>query len=349
MYLGVHIEESAGMKLLHTEEPVGIASRREFLTESVGRAAGLATALAVPCSTVHGANAVRGPIIDTHVHFYDPKRPEGVPWPRKGDERLYRRVMPDEWERLVAPCGLAGAIVVEASPWVEDNQWLLDLAERHAATLRGGMLGIVGVVGSLPLEDEASTALIDRFAEQQRFLGIRVNGEKLLIGLDDKGYAGRLARLNDHGLTLDVNGGKVFDAVASVAKRFPTLRVVLNHMGNTSITKAGPLPEWLAAIDRVSQRPNVFMKVSALVENAAHAMKLHTAPVDPTFYEPWLDAVWKAFGHERLMYGSNWPVSDRGGTYADMFAITQLYVQRRGAEADRWFYSETSRAAYRWK
>jgi predicted TIM-barrel fold metal-dependent hydrolase len=331
----------------HPPNPSAGIHRRRFLEESIGLAAG-AAASSLSSSWVHGADAGRGPIIDTHVHFYDPTRPEGVPWPGPADALLYRPVLPDDWERRVVPFGPAGVIVVEASPWVEDNQWLLDLAERHAATLRGGMLGIVGVVGSLPLEDEASASLIDRFAKQRRFRGIRVNGDKLLTGLDDKGYVDRLARFNDHGLTLDVNGGKVFDAVETVAKRFPTLRVVLNHMGNTPITKAGPRPEWLAAIDTVSQRPNVFMKVSALVENAAYSMKLPTAPVDPAFYQPWLDAAWKAFGNERLMYGSNWPVSDRGGTYTDMFAITQPYVQARGAGAERWFYSESSQAAYRW-
>ena len=332
----------------YARNPASRLPRRDFLAESVGLTAGAVTALEMPASRGHGADAGRGPIIDTHVHFYDPTRPEGVPWPDPSDALLYRPVSPADWKRLVAPFGPAGVIVVEASRWVEDNQWLLDLAERHAATLHGGMLGIVGVVGSLPLEDEASATLIDRFAGQRRFRGVRVHGDNLLRGLDDKGYVDRLARLKERGLALDVNGGKVFDAVASVAKRFPALPVVVNHIGNTPITKAGPRPEWLAAIDRVAQRPNVFMKVSALVENAADSMKLAKAPVDPAFYEPWLDAAWTAFGNERLMYGSNWPVSDRGGTYADAFAITQPYVQARGGGAERWFYSEASRAAYRW-
>lgn len=74
-----------------------------------------------------------GPLIDTHVHFYDPARPEGVPWPAQDNALLYRTVLPDEWERLVAPLGTGGTTVVEASEWVADNQWLLDLAEKQAA------------------------------------------------------------------------------------------------------------------------------------------------------------------------------------------------------------------------
>ena len=65
-------------------------------------------------------------IIDTHVHFYDPTRPQGIPWPGKNNKQLYRPVLPDEFKRLSKPFGVAGTIVVEASPWIEDNQWWLD-------------------------------------------------------------------------------------------------------------------------------------------------------------------------------------------------------------------------------
>lgn len=318
--------------------------RRDLLAGSLG-----AAAAAMLPTAAGGSEAPCGPIIDTHVHFYDPARPEGVPWPAKGTPLLDRTVLPDEWERLVAPFGPAGAIVVEASPWVEDNQWLLDLAERQAAAKRPGMLGIVGIVGNLPLEDEKSAALLDRFAQHRRFRGIRVNGDTLLAGLADRGYVARLTRLADHGLTLDVNGGKVFEAVDAVAARFPQLRVVLNHMGNTRVSADGPLPEWRTAIETVARRATVFMKMSALVEAAAHSMTPAKTPLDPAFYEPWLAAAWKAFGDERLMFGSNWPVSDRGAPYAAMFAITAPFVKARGAESQRWFYSGTSRAAYRWE
>lgn len=313
--------------------------RREFVTGVLGSAAACAAAAADAPSEKPG-------VIDTHIHFYDPTRPEGVPWPAKTDEVLYRRVLPDEWQRLVAPFGPAGAIVVEASPWVEDNQWLLDLADRHAARLPA-MPGIVGVVGNLPLEDEGAGKLIDRFARHRLFRGIRVNGDKLLAGLDDAGYRSHVARLADHGLSLDINGGRAFAATEAVATQFPSLRIVLDHMGNTRVSKDKPLPEWLAAIERVARLPNVFMKASGLVESAAHSMKPAQAPRDPAFYEPWLAAVWEAFGPERLMYGSNWPVSSRAADYATVHGIVAAFTRSRGPAAERWFFTDTSRAAYR--
>jgi L-fuconolactonase len=315
-------------------------SRRTCLALSIG---------SVTASFGRGAfsaDADRVPIIDSHVHFYDPTRPEGVPWPAKHDRTLHRPVLPDEWERLASPLGPSGAIVVEASPWVEDNQWLLDLAERHDAVRGDGMLGIVGVVGSLPLEDASSAALIDRFARHRRFRGIRVNGSRLLAGLDDTGYTARLTRVVDHGLTLDVNGGTSFEAADAVAARFPRLHVVLDHMGNTRIASDGPPTAWLAAIEKVARRPNVFMKVSALAESAAHAMKQPKPPLDTAFYEPWLDAAWKAFGEQRLLFGTNWPVSDRAASYADVFGIVAPFVRARGPGAERRFFAGTSRVAY---
>ncbi len=286
-------------------------------------------------------------MIDTHTHFYDPTRPEGVPWPGKGGD-LYRPVLPAEWQTLVQPLGVTGTVVVEASSWVEDNQWLLDLAARHDRERLPGMLGIVGVVGNLPLGDPACAGSIDRFAKNRLYRGVRVNGDRLLAGLADKTYAADVGRLADHDLSIDINGGKVFEAAASAAATFPNLRIIVNHMGNTPVSDKGPLPEWRDAIALAARHPTIFMKVSALAESAAHTMKLQKAPLDPAFYVPWLDAAWAAFGEKRLMYGSNWPVSNKASAYAEVLDIVKPYVARKGPEAEKWFYADASQAAYRW-
>ncbi|MFO1461569.1 MAG: hypothetical protein U1G08_19470 [Verrucomicrobiota bacterium] len=68
-------------------------------------------------------------IIDSHTHFYDPTRPEGVPWPDSKDPVLYRPVLPAEFTALTSPLGV-GTVVIEASPRPKDNEWLLALAEK---------------------------------------------------------------------------------------------------------------------------------------------------------------------------------------------------------------------------
>jgi len=323
--------------------------RRRFLSHAVAASTAACASPAVRARQLQAdAPVARPTVIDTHTHFYDPTRAEGVPWPGKDSQLLYRPVLPAEWQTLVKPLGVTGTVVVEASPWVEDNQWLLDLAARHDRERLPGMLGIVGVVGSLPLGDPGCDGLIDRFAKNRLYRGVRVNGDKLLAGLADKTYAADVGRLAGHELSLDINGGKVFAAAVAAASQFPSLRIIVNHMGNTPVSDKGPLPEWRDAIGLAAGHANIFMKVSALAESAAHTMRLQKAPLDPAFYEPWLDAAWAAFGEKRLMFGSNWPVSNKASSYAEVLDIVKPYVARKGPEAEKWFYSDASRAAYRW-
>jgi len=199
--------------------------RRRFLSHAVAASTAAGGIVAIPQRQLRAAPPTLPPtVIDTHTHFYDPTRSEGLPWPGKGGE-LYRPVLPAEWQTLVKPLSVTGTVVVEAGSWVEDNQWLLDLASRHDRERLPGMLGIVGVVGSLPLGDPGCDGLIDRFAKQKLYRGVRVNGDKLLAGLADKTYAADVGRLAGHDLSIDINGGKVFAAAAAAAAQFPSLRI----------------------------------------------------------------------------------------------------------------------------
>ncbi len=99
-------------------------TRREFLQAAAG-------ALAAP---------VPVPIIDTHIHLFDTTRPQGVPWPDKNSP-IYHSALPERYRKIALPLGVKGAVVIEASPWLDDNQWVLDLAAREPL--------IVGTIGNL--------------------------------------------------------------------------------------------------------------------------------------------------------------------------------------------------------
>lgn len=138
-------------------------TRRDFLRTTT-RASALAAGLPLGCLPAPRSVG----IIDTHTHFYDPSRPQGVPWPPKDDSVLYRRVLPRDFRTLAEPLGITGTVVVEASPWEEDNQWILDLAAQDPFLL--------GLVGHLkPGRPEFRDQLI-RFAAHRRFRGIRTGG-----------------------------------------------------------------------------------------------------------------------------------------------------------------------------
>lgn len=256
-------------------------------------------------------------IIDTHTHFYDPSRPQGVPWPPATDELLHRPVLPDEFAGLTRPLGVTGTIVVEASAWVEDNQWILGLASRHPV--------IHGLVGRLEPGTPAFARQLARFRENPRFLGIRVGWNALSEGLDTPAFIEDMKRLADAGLSLDtVGGGFIAAAAVRLAGRVPGLRMVLDHL---PFEKDVPLAE-LKGLGTVFAKVSNFWTQPGWGEAAAR--------------------VFEVFGEDRVIYGSNWPVSLRQGAYPDLLARARGFIAPHGERAARKYFHENSRSAYRW-
>lgn len=277
-------------------------------------------------------------VVDTHTHFYDPTRPEGVPWPPRNTP-LYRKVMPADWRALAGPLGIHSTIVVEASPWVEDNQWVLDLAANDDS--------IVGLVGNLDPRSEDFTENLNRFAKDPIFRGIRWRSDLVPLDGDAEPLIAAAKRLADLDLELDLNGPcDALPSIARLADAVPSLRIVVNHLGASGDPQS-PHPRWLEQITAVARRPNVFMKVSALVEQVRG--EPGQAPRDVEYYLPILDPLWERFGSDRLIYGSNWPVSDRGADYDVVFAIVRDYFAGKGTDATEKYFWKNSQAAYRWR
>ncbi|HJT75783.1 MAG TPA: amidohydrolase family protein, partial [Gemmataceae bacterium] len=182
--------------------------RRSFLRASAGGVAAAvagASALAGPAAAKEPA---RGTIIDAHTHFYDPTRPGGVPWPPPTDKLLYRPVLPEHYRRLTAGQGVRGTVVVEASPRVEDNQWVLDLAAKDPI--------IVGFVGRLAPGTDDYRANLRRFARNRLFRGLRLGAAEVAEGLGRQRFLADVRLLAEHDLALDVVGGPAM--LADVAR-----------------------------------------------------------------------------------------------------------------------------------
>ena len=276
-------------------------------------------------------------ILDTHTHFYDPTRPQGVPWPPKEDALLYRRVMPANYLALPAPRQVTGTVVVEASPWVEDNQWVLGLADRTPF--------IEGFVGNLPVGTAEFAGLLDRFARHPRFRGIRIRDRKLDGALEERVLIEDLRRLADRGLTLDLVGGiEILGFAEGLTTRVPELRIVLDHLAGVRVDGGPPPSEWEQRMREVGRHARVYAKVSGLVEGTGRTDG--TAPREVGFYRPVLDVMWEAFGPQRLLYGSNWPVSERFAPLATVQGIVQDYVRERGPEAEQAVLAQTAREVY---
>ncbi|HET6424523.1 MAG TPA: amidohydrolase family protein [Planctomycetaceae bacterium] len=310
------------------------------MTERLTRRTWLKAAALTACSaSLTSGEEPRPGIVDTHTHFYNPQRPEGVPWPAPDDKFLYRPVLPAEYKELTKPHGVVGTVVVEASPRPDDNQWILDLAAKDPFLL--------GLVGNLAPGSKEFTDHFPKLIAQPKFLGIRVNAGPLATGLDKPEFLTDLKKLCDAERQLDVNGRPdLLPLVSKLATKLPDLRIVINHLANVRID--GPLldPTWFQDLNAAAKHPHVYLKVSALVEGAAQGNR--TAPTDPAYYKPTLNAAFEVFGDRRVIYGSNWPVSARFGNYAVVQQIVQTYARDKGNEVADRFFHHNAKAAYRW-
>jgi L-fuconolactonase len=311
--------------------------RRSFLGLSAAGLAALAMQKVIAEEGTANLEIANLDIIDCHTHFYDPTRPEGIPWPPK-ESSLYRTVLPEHLRALKMFRRVTGTVIVEASSALEDNQWLLDLAKDDPF--------IVGIVGHLQPGEADFAKQLKRFAANPLFRGIRANAA-VVQPLVDKNELADLKLMADLDLSLDVNRGlEGLAAIAQLAPKLPTLRLVLNHVGNVQITSSAPPSDWRSAVADAAKHPNVFVKISALVEGAAAGDK--RPPQDLDFYRPYMDVVWQAFGDERVVYGSNWPVSERAADYETLQRIALQYAFEKGEQVTRQFCSLNAKRAYQW-
>ena len=307
-------------------------NRRQWIAGSAAGAVGLGLS-----SLFADQPADELDIIDCHTHFYDPHRPEGIPWPPKNSP-LYRTVLPQDLRALKQYRPVTGTVIVEASNRVEDNAWLLELAKDDPF--------MVGIVGNLTPGTPDFKKQVARFAADPLFRGIRISVQ-LLQDLLQKEQTEDLKLLADHDLELDVNGGPDTPTmIAKLAVLLPSLRIVLNHIGNVHVTSDKPPGDWQTGIQTAAKHSNVFAKISALVEGAARDGK--SAPGDLAFYKPYIDVVWNAFGDDRVIYGSNWPVSDGAADYESLQRIVMEYAALKGDAATRKFCSLNAKQAYKW-
>lgn len=304
--------------------------RRRFLTA----AGGAAIAAASPQGT--GI-----PIIDTHIHLFDTTRKEGVPWPGKDNQVLYRPALPERYRALAVPLGIKGAIEVECSPWVEDNQWVLDVAERDTI--------LVGTIGDLEPGKPEFAKQLERFHRNPVFRGIRYGN---LWGRDFAGQSARaefaadLKLLARAGLVLDTANPDpaLIQTVVRLTDKVPELRVVVDHLPQcTPPADAAGLAAYQANLHELGKRPQVYVKLSQIFRRVAGKV-----PEDLGYYRARLDELYGIFGEDRVLYGSDWPNSDQWVPYGKVLGLVQAFFQEKPRSAAEKYFWKNSVAAYRW-
>jgi L-fuconolactonase len=282
------------------------------------------------------------PVIDCHIHLFDPTRPGGVPWPLKDDTVIYKPAVPARYEKIAKPFGIVGAIAVEASPLASDNDWVLQLIADHPI--------IVGVVGDLVPGSTSFGPQLDRLHKNPLFVGIRYGNlwdHDLSIDMKKPGFLDDVRKLASSGLTLDSANPdpKLIRALLDVSQQVPELRIVIDHLPNAVVpSDAEASKEYSSHLKALGQNKRVFIKLSEIPvkENGR-------VPTAVSFYKDKLDAIWDLFGEDHILFGSDWPNSDHLATYRETFGIVRRYVSVKGRVASEKFFHKNSQAAYQWK
>ncbi len=321
----------SNLSSLETSDTIASMNRRIFL--------GVAAVIAGKAMSAQTSSSI--PIIDTHIHLFDPRRPQGIPWPPKDDAILYRPALPERYRKLTEGLGVVGAIEVECSPWLEDNQWVLDVAAKDPI--------IVGTVGDLEPGKPDFRKQLERFHRNPLFRGIRYGnlwGRNLTEELAKPKFISGLKAVAEADLELDTANpdAALIAAVVRLTDRVPNLRVVIDHLPQFNPPTQGKArAEYEANLRELGKRPQVYVKISEVLRRVNGRV-----PQDVNFYRPRLDEIWDTFGENRLMYGSDWPNSDHIETYPQELTLVREYVLGKGRAAAEKVFWKNSIAAYRW-
>jgi L-fuconolactonase len=252
--------------------------------------------------------------IDAHQHYWNPERGD-YGWLTPELAPLYRTFGPDDLSPLRERAGVSRTVVVQAAPTVDETRYLLELAHHEDS--------IAGIVGWVPMLDSDAPTLIAELAQKPKFKGVR----PMLQDLPDDNWIANPAlkpavdALIANDLAFDaLIFTRHVDALDTFIARFPQLRVVIDHGAKPPIRDGSAgWHAWAEGITRLAKHPHVHCKISGLATEAAQGWTEATL-------RPYVDHLLAAFGPQRLMWGSDWPVLNLNGDYLLWHSIATLLM-----------------------
>ena len=251
--------------------------------------------------------------IDSHQHFwkYDPARDT---WITEEMSILKRDFLPDDLDRECQANGIDASIAVQADQSETETQFLLGLANCSPR--------IAGVVGWVDLCSSKVAERLAYFAQFEKLRGFRhiaqAELDERFLVRDD--FVRGIACLREFGFTYDILiYPKQLPAALELVARLPEQRFIIDHLAKPEIKTRGAA-SWATHMRNIAQNPNVYCKLSGLVTEADWR---HWKSED---FKPYLDVVFDAFGPQRLMFGSDWPVCLLAGSYQQVKQVIEDYL-----------------------
>lgn len=256
-------------------------------------------------------------MIDAHFHSWQLSRSD-YGWLTPAMGVIYRDVAVADWQKLAAPLGITGGILVQAAPTVAETLHLLALAEQNPAVL--------GVVGWVDFTAADGVSQIDKLAKLPKLKGLR----PMLHDLPDPAWIVQPAV--QPALAAMEKQGLVFDAlirpahlphILTIAQRYPNLSIVIDHGAKPEIALGLEVAwqPWADGMAALATLPNVSCKLSGLLTEAGKSPALK-------LIEPWARYIIKTFHHERIMWGSDWPVLELAADYESWFDCCMILTSQ---------------------
>ena len=253
--------------------------------------------------------------IDAHQHFWKYSQAD-YPWITSGMERLAQDYLPSELVQTSQPYNISGSVAVQARQTKEETQWLLECADEYPS--------IRGVVGWVDLRSPSVGDDLSHFSRNKKFVGVRhvVQDEpdpRFLLGPE---FLRGLRQLADFRLTYDL---LIFPhqlpAAVELVRLFPEQHFVLDHMAKPPI-KNREINDWKQGFSELADHENVMCKVSGLVTEADWKVWRQRD------FTPYLETAIDAFGPDRLMFGSDWPVCLLSAEYAEVIGVANSLIDQ---------------------
>ncbi len=316
--------------MIDSNRPVPRLISRSNLDAQSSRRSFLAATGAAVAATATAAEDTRIPIIDTHFHLYDQTRPQGAPFPFTPNAPPF---LPQHFRESATPLGIVGGIKVEASPWVEDNLWVLMVIENEPM--------ITGMIGNLDPVIPQFPEYLERYHRNKLFLGIRYGnvwkGQDLVTAVKRPEFIENMKTFAQTGLTLEVANPRLdlIEATLRLTDAVPELRVVLGHLQALALPTDGTVLRNYANNLNELRKRNAYVKVSGLHRLASSAQ----APFDPAVYKPVMDFIWDIFGEDFIVYA---------GRNKAALEILHSYFMAKGRPAAEKFFWKNSVPAFKW-
>jgi L-fuconolactonase len=273
--------------------------------------------------------------IDAHQHFWHPARGD-YGWMPKDHPVLSRPYGPADLAPLLAAHGIGGTVLVQAAPSVEETEYMLGLADATPTVL--------GVVGWIDFADRGQVAHLLRWRRHPKFAGVRpmiqdIPDPDWMLG---HGLAWAFDALQDLDIAFDALGFPAhIGNFRTLFRRHRRLRVVLDHCLKPCIREhpAG-FHEWQDGMRALAEETEACVKLSGLVTEAGPDWALADL-------EPYAAHVLAAFGPDRVMWGSDWPVCRLRAEYGDWLEAAEALTQDLGPPARAEVFGGTARRFYR--